>query len=370
MNIESILEKSALFNDLVIESGLKRDITDYHQSIQPAQNRNLVFMKGLSNKLINSLSIVENNSLANELKIILKSTVPFTDSHSKEALEELDKNREVDANTYFTQFNQILTKLVQEITANENEINEIEKIFSNYITDTDSDTTDIQQALVSLIFKDLKSTGTLKEFSKVLNRWSRGLLVYHTLLKSESPNEISLVEIQNGSIDVILNLDVDIAIDLTDLIKVALQSYAAYLIYKSKTAKEIIASYLGNKKLISMEEEREKLMLENIKDSIKEKISEQHKSNLEQDNNIDKTAIAKRIEEVSSLIIDHIIKGNEIKLLSKIEDEKSKDSEDENEVPLDLRIELREASSIVRDRFKNLDQEDKQVLLEKYTLQD
>jgi hypothetical protein len=42
MNIESILDKIDLFEDLVIESGFRRDIADYSQSISQAQNRNLV----------------------------------------------------------------------------------------------------------------------------------------------------------------------------------------------------------------------------------------------------------------------------------------------------------------------------------------
>ena len=188
------------------------------------------------------------------------------------------------------------------------------------------------------------------------------LLVYHTLLTSESPDEISLVEIQNGSIDVIFNIDFDIALDLTELIKIGLKVYGAYLLYKSKTAKEIILSYMGNAKLIKQEKEREKLMLENIKESIYQKALEQHKERIKIDKNIEKTSIEVKLEEVSSVITDHIIKGNELRLLTAPEDL------EEDEV--DLGIELREETAIVRERFKKLEPSEKQFLLEKYAIKE
>lgn len=145
---------------------------------------------------------------------------------------------------------------------------QIQAVFSKYSNvETELESED-DQAIVSLVFKDLNTTTSLKEFSKALNQWNRTLIIYHTLLMSESPGEIDLVEIQNGSIDVIFNFDFDISIDLIELIKTGLKVYAAYLLYKSKTAREIIDSYMGNKRLIQMENERENLMLDNIKESI------------------------------------------------------------------------------------------------------
>ena len=64
--------------------------------------------------------------------------------------------------------------------------------------------------------------------------------------------ENSLVEIQNGSIDVIFNIDLDVAIDLTEIIKTGLKVYGAYLLYKTKLGKEMISSFMGNKKLIDL----------------------------------------------------------------------------------------------------------------------
>ena len=367
MNIESILEKINLFNELVINSGLKRDVRDYQVSIQVTQNRNLTFMKDISEKLKKSLTIIENNSVPHELKIILKDTTSFCELNTLEKLITIDMDNEIDANTYFTQFNAILTELIREITANENEIDTIEAIFSKYITGSDSYERKEEQALLSLIFKDLKSTGTLKEFSKVLQRWSKVLLMYHTLLKSESPNEVSLVEIQNGSIDVVLNIDIDVAIDLTELFKVGFMAYSSYLVYKSELAKELVASYCGHKKLIASELQREKYLLDNIKESIQVKMQEQHKFSIKEDKKIEQAGIKNKIEETSSLITDHIIKGNEIKLLSVIEEG---ELEDDDENPKDIRIELREITSLVRKRYKSLNPNDKQILLDRYELKD
>ena len=243
-------------------------------------------------------------------------------------------------------------------------MNAVKVVFDKYVTSSDDYEDEGEQAVMSLIFKDLESTGSLREFAKVLHRWNRTLLTYHTLLKSESPKEISLVEIQNGSIDVIFNIDFDVAIDLTELIKIGLKGYGAYLLYKSKKAREIIDSYMGNKILIQMEVKREKLMLDNIKDSIKQKALEQHKERLKEDKAISIISATKKADEVAKVITDHIVKGNEIKLLTPPEiDEESEDEKD-------LGSELREETAIVRERYKNLNAKEKQLLLDRYTIKD
>src|SRR5690554_435619 len=362
MNIESLLNNIKIFRELVIESGFKRDVVDNKQSIAQPQNQNLVFMKGLSENIKRNLSYFENNSLDSELTRVLRENEPFTSLNTFEELEDLDSDKEIDGQQYFQKLNSILNQLQKVIQSNESELNTVKAIFDKYITEDDEYEADEEQAVMSLIFKDLKSTGSLKEFAKVLHRWNRTLLIYHTLLKSESPKEISLVEIQNGSIDVIFNIDFDIAIDLTELIKTGLKVYSAYLLYKSKTAKEIIASYMGNQKLIDTEKEREKLMLDNIKDSIKLKALEQHSENLKSDSPPSKTGVTKKADEVAKVITDHIIKGNEVKLLTPPEPE-------EEDKP-DISTELRTETATVRERWKKLGEKEKQLLLDKYTLEE
>jgi len=366
MNTESILEKISLFNELVIDSGFKRDIKDYRQSINQAQNQNLVFMKELSEKILVAFNIFQNYSLTHELNIVLKGSKPFTELDIIDRLTTMNKDTKIAATTYLKQFVQQVDLLMKTLNENEKEIITIEEMFSKYTAEVDSNITKEELALVSLIFKDLKTTGSLREFSKVLKKWDTTLILYHRLLRSESPEQISLEAIQNGSIDVIFNIDVNVAIDLAEVMKVGLQVFGAYLAYKSDIAKKIIESYMGNKKLISLEEERQELMLLNIKESIQLKILEQHNQMLEEDSNIDKTSIKKKVDEVSSVITDHIIKGNELKLLSIIEDDDIDEDEDSEENILST--ELRKETSTVRKQLKSISTEDKQQLLELYSL--
>jgi hypothetical protein len=363
MNIESILSKMILFEELVIDSGLKRDLVDYIGAIAQSQNRNLIFMKDVSEKVKTYFFVIENNSLASELKHILKDSEPFTSLDIINQIDEINSDPVLTAEEYFQKFYTLLEKLNLRIDENLNEIKVAEKIFNKYITSDNLAEGQAEQALVSLVFKDLQSTGSLKEFSKALNRWNRTLLIYHTLLKSKSPEEISLVEIQNGSIDVIFNIDFDIAIDLTELITFGLKAYGAYLLLKSKVAKEFLSTYIGNKKLLKLEEDREILMLDNIKESIKTKALEQHKRKLKEDNAIEKTGVEKKIDEISNVITDHIIKGNEIKLLNAHE-EVIEDGEEK------ISLVLRQETAIVRERFKQLDDANKQLLLDKFTIKD
>ena len=366
MNIESLLNKIKLFDELVIDSGFKRDSTDFFNTIQQGHNRNLVFMQDLSSKLQNHLSAILNNGLDAELDILLKENDSFTSLDTYSELIELDKDKEIDANQYFQKFNTLLSQLNQSIATNITELDSVRDVFEKYVPEKESYHSEGEQALVSLVFKDLRTTGSILEFSKVLNRWNRTLLIYHTLLKPESPKEITLEEIQNGSIDVIFNIDFDVAIDLTELIKTGLKVYGAYLLYKSEKAREIIDSYMGNKKLIKMEQERETLMLDNIKDSIKEKALEQHQEKLSQGLKVDKVGAAKKADEVSSVLTDHIVKGNELKLLTPPISESEEDEENEK----DISTELREETSIVRERYKKLNTKEKQLLLDKYTIKD
>ncbi|MBO6571297.1 MAG: hypothetical protein JJ958_02525 [Balneola sp.] len=362
MNIESVLSKIRKFEDLVLDSGFKRDVDDYSQSITQTQNQNLVFMKGLSEKLKKELYKFENNSLESDLKSVLRKQTPFSPLQFLKELEEIDNNKEVNAQEYFNAFNTILNRLKKSIQLNENEIIEVKTVFQKYVTPQDNFESEEGQALISLIFSDLKSTKSLKEFSKVLNRWNGTLLIYHSLLKSKAPSEISLYEVQNGSIDVILNIDLDIAIELAEVFKVGLKVYGAYLLYKSKTAKTIIASYLGNEELIEGEKKREELMLNNVYESMKNKVLEQYEVRKTKDNKILNEAIPKKADHVAKVIADHIVKGNEVRLLTEIATQED-DGTEKNDITKEIQIE----SANVRKLTNDIDEDDRKLLLEKYT---
>lgn len=103
-------------------------------------------------------------------------------------------------------------------------------------------------------------------------------------------------------------------------------------------------------------------MLDNIKDSIKLKAIEQHKENLKLDSPPTKTGATKKADEVAKVITDHIVKGNEIKLLTPPEPE-------EEDKP-DISSELRTETATARERWKKLDEKERQLLLEKYTIKE
>ena len=120
-----------------------------------------------------------------------------------------------------------------------------------------------EAALVSLIFNDKKTVSSLNEFQKNIAQWSKCLPIYHTLVTGESPEELELVSVQNGCIDVVVNLDVDVALDLTKVFQTAIGSFTAYLAYKkglsevgspaqSSRTKELENKLLESKKELSL----------------------------------------------------------------------------------------------------------------------
>ena len=69
----------------------------------------------------------------------------------------------------------------------------------------------------------------------------------------------------------------------------------------------------------------------------------------------------KKADEVAKVITDHIVKGNEVKLLTPPEPEEDKP---------DISTELRTETATVRERWKKLDGKEKQLLLDKYTIKE
>ncbi|WP_300666486.1 hypothetical protein [Fluviicola sp.] len=229
MNITNLLSKAELFQELIITSGFRRDLGDYIQSIQQSHNQNLVFMKDLSERIKKKYYYFEDHGLFSDLKLLLKDSA-FTENGTFEKLVELDLNTEIDANSYYDSFYNILNQLVIAIDNNVNEIESITKILNMYVED-EPIVNDKEKSLIALVFKDLKTVGTIKEFSKSLNKWNRTLIIFHTLVKSDSPSEITLDSIHNGSIEVICNVDVDVSADLAQMFKYGMEAFAAYLAY-------------------------------------------------------------------------------------------------------------------------------------------
>lgn len=363
MNIEILQEHINTFTREVIDTGFKRDLDDYISSLPAAQN-NIVALRDIAGKVLSVLNHLYAGDLPDALNVLLpKDEVrPFTEVTHDEKLKTLVEDTEIQQPEFFSQLTQLLNQLKKQIQQNITEIDNITQFISPYITEDVKRIAKDQLAIIAIVFNEYNTITSLKQFTKALTAWNRTLPIYHQLLKSESPKDIQIVEIQNGSIDFVVNMNVDVALDLVELFKVGFQVFAAYLSYK-KMIKPIIDSYHGNKLLISQEEEREKLLLENIGTAIHQQIESQHKKAKKVDKDVDGTAILKKVEQVTNLIASHIVKGNDLKLLAL---PKKEEANEEDIKLLDEKNELREQSIAARRQLRQITPEARQKLLEAY----
>ena len=141
-------------------------------------------------------------------------------------------------------------------------------------------------------------------------------------------------------------------------------TFGSYMAYKLKLKQEIMDIYDDNSELKQLEEHKEKLMLSHIKEKIKIKIKEQHEKHLLKNGSIDTTSIDKKIDNVSSLITEHSIKGNEFKLLSTIGENEEENEEEQ------MKKELRIATAKVKLGYAELSESDKQLMIGMYETKD
>ncbi len=361
MNINTLKDYIDQFNSEIIEGGFKRDLQDYVGSLPNNQN-NIVVLREVANKIFEKLDEIYNSDLPENLEMLLVEDIePFTKKPYNDNFQELMSDKEIELAEFFQELNQLLTQLNNEIQQNITEIDKINKFIEPYIDTQDETLTSEEKAIISIIFKHKKTITDLKEFTKNLQNWDKILLMYHQVLSSSSPEDIEIVNVQNGSIDLLVNLDVELAINLADVFKYGYKAFLAYLGYK-QMAKPIIEGYLGNKKLIAGEKAREKELINNIGEAVKLKIVEQHKEALETDKKIEKNS-DKMIEQVTKLVTSHILKGNDFKLLALPENEETEEDEGNESSPNE---ELKKISMQVKQAVKSLPQAEMKKLLEKY----
>lgn len=362
MNIEILQDYVDTFTREIVESGFKRDLDDYITSLPNSQN-NIVTLREIAEKVLLTLEDLYSGDLPDSLGALLpvESNRPFTEVSHQIALKELVDDTEIQQADFFNKLTQFLNQLKKQIQNNENKINEIKGFIAPYLSADLAIRTDLEKAVLSIVFKEHQTISSLNNFSKTLVSWNKVLPIYHQLLVSESPEDIEIIEVQNGSIDIVLNLNVDVALNLVEVFKLGFEVFGAYLTYK-KIAKPIVDSYYGNEKLITQEDQREKLLLDNIGDAIQRKVMSQHEEAKELDEHLDGTAIKKKVAQITELVASHIIKGNDIKLLSLPEMEDQEDQED----LVDEGEALRLQSMKVRHQHRLITDEAQQKLLEMY----
>ena len=360
MNINTLKDYIDQFNSEIVNSGFKRDLQDYVGSLPNNQN-NIVVLRDVANSISAKLDEIYNSDLPDNLELLLIEKIkPFTKKPYNDNFQELISDKEIDQANFFQKLNQLLTQLNNKIQQNITEIDRINKFIEPYIDTQKVILTSEEKAIISVIFKDKKTITELKEFTKNLQKWNKILPLYHQVLSSSSPEDIEIVNVQNGSIDLLVNLDVNLAINLADVFGYGCKAFLAYLGYK-QMAKPIIEGYLGNKKLIAGEETREKELINNIGEAVKLKIIEQHKEALETDTKIEKNS-NKMIEQVVKLVTSHILKGNDFKLLALPENGETEKDENKNSP----NEELKKVSMQVKQAVKSLPQAEIKKLLEQY----
>lgn len=363
MNTALLQDYINAFERVVIDSGFKRDLDDYASSL-PASQNNIVTLREIAKNVLSVLDHLYGGDLPDDLGSLLPSeqTPPFTlDTHDAK-LRALIEDTEIQQDEFFRQLTEFLNQLIQQIKQNVAEIEKIEGFIQPYISEDAERIATEGIAILAIVFKDQQTITNLKEFTKTLQAWSKFLPVYHQLLKSESPEDIQIVEIQNSSIDIVVNLNIDVSLNLVELFKLGFQVFAAYLSYK-QLKKNIIDSYHGNRKLIAQEKETEKLLLGNIGEAITKKIKAQHQAAKKLDKGVDITAITTKVGQVSKLITAHIVKGNDLKLLALPEGREPEGDEDDSP---DEREALREQSAAARRLLRSSPPEAQQKLLEAY----
>ena len=333
MNIQALLERIDLFNELAIESGLLRDLEAYQTALtSPETQTNLVALKDIATKANEGIKKAMDGGLYDALNVILPGETNFLDPEPEVAIDELLADPEIDTNGFYTKLNSTLTKAHSDLKADKAKIDNLRVVFGKYVHEHGPDS-DPEKAVLALVLKDLETITSLQKFARTLDRWNRTLMVYHQLLSSKSPEDIGLVGVQEGSVDVAFNIDVNIGINLAELMRLGIEVFVGYLVYKTKIH-EIVLTYHGNKKLIADEKQREADLLANVRLAIDEKIKEQHTKALKSDKGINKESVPKKIEQVSTVLAGHIIRGNELRLLSAGTDESvEKETDDQTEEP-------------------------------------
>lgn len=316
MNIESIVEQINSFNEMVVESGFKRDLTAWITALsQPEVQSNIISLRDIAEKTLSALDAIENATVTESMSVVLPNEDTFASLTSQIEIRELIADPEVDVGTFHSRLNTILSALNSRISKDTNELKNRLEMLTPYLAANDEEWVSRDKAVISVIFKDLQTITSLKKFARSLDRWNQVLQMYHQLLNSESPEDIELLEVQNGSIDLIINIDVNLSLGLIAALAAGYKSFNAYLKYKTQKL-EIIESFAGNKKLIAGENQQETLLLENIKFAVRSTLENQHKLAKKTNPDINKESPNVKLDRVSSLLTDHIVKGNEVKLLS------------------------------------------------------
>lgn len=363
MNIGHLHECAQQFELQVVESGFKRDLDDYLASL-PNMQSNIVTLRETASVIAATLDRIWASDLPDAMLALLpaRNPGPFTASDHRDQLHALIADKQIELREFFRLFQERLTALRTQVIANHAAVQEILAFLRPYVSVGERQMASEQFAVAAIVLNERTTITNLKSFERTLKIWNRTLPLYHRLLKSQSPADVELVEVQNGSIDLIVNLDIKVAINLAEIFKIGFEVFAGYVAYK-KLVLPITATYRGNRELLAGEKDREKQLLDNIGHAVKIAIEAQHKAALKTDRAIEKTSVAKKVQEVAGLVTSHIVHGNDFRLLAL---PPSDDEDVSAEEAKQFRQQLAEKSLAARRALSELPDADKIKLIEMY----
>lgn len=359
MNIYTLHDAVKEYSFEIIDSGFQRDLQDYVQTISQSPG-NSEILRTIGNKIEVKLKYLQDSGVSNDMKLLIPKnyTQSIFEPNVIEKISSLNKDPQIK----LQQYHQTLTTIVNDlntkcVTISKN-VKSIEDFLQPYLINSNQSEAEKSKAHLSLIFKDKNTITKLNCFSKEIEGWRKALPLYTALITKKSPEDIEIVNVQNGSIDVILNLDLNVACNLNEIFSTAIKGFAAFLSYKLAN-KKIDAAIKGNKRYAEIEQEKEQLLLENIKISVKSAIEEQVKTKDQIKTNLE--SIDKKIDVITTAVTNHVIKGNEIKLLSF---DRTKEEIVNSVTP--VLAEIKENQTEVRRDIKLIDEDTKIKLLSQY----
>jgi hypothetical protein len=361
MNISTLVHKIQDYEEEVVESGFIRDIQGFISTLAQTQNnQNIVLLKDIATKVFEALIRMEDHDLGKDIGLIIVAAgiAKFSPASHIAKIKGLLNDPKIDTSQMYANLNSELTAINNELSSISSEATRIKGVILPYY---ERDRKIEGAATFAISFKDDATIFNFKSFGKAIAKWERSLKLFQQLISSEAPKDAELVNIQNGSLDVVLNINVDIAFNFAEIVKYCLVAFGGYLSYK-RLNQPVSKSYLGNKKLEDLEREKEGLLLENIGTSVKTKLLQLHQTCLKTDPKINKESVEKKIEQVADLITEHIVRGNDIKLLV---DYRKSDNEEEKKRQ-EIVDEIEEGKNSVKRDYKELSKDDRTLLLDTY----
>lgn len=314
MNLKLLNNYIAEVKREIVDSGFKRDLDDYIKSI-PANNGNIVTLRKMAEDIQGYLNGIYSGDVPRYLQSLVPEELgdPFTKVDYLDGLNKLLADPNVKLEDFAAALLGMLQKLSVRVDSDVKSIDSLQQFIKPYARGKEVSGRE-DDAVVSLIFHDDLTIHSLDHLTKSLANWNRLLPVYHQLIHSGSPEDVRIVGVESGSIDLIINLNLDVSLNLVEAMKVGMFAFGAYLSYKKGLA-PLVKTYV-NKRLIELEKEKDVLLLENIGQAVRMEIEKQHEKAVKDNPGVSKEAAAKKIEQVAKLFTSHIIKGNDVKLLA------------------------------------------------------